>query len=119
MVDKTNKKTKTKPLSPSLREKKRYIRYEVLSETKLSQEKIEKAITKNTKALIGELNLSKTGMIILRNKYDEEKQSGIIKVNNKKVDEIKTALGLIKNVDDQAVIFTTTKVSGILKKATN
>jgi ribonuclease P/MRP protein subunit POP5 len=107
---------KEKPLQPTLREKKRYIVYEILSKTPLSFQDISKALTSSIKSFIGELGCAKAGIIIL-NKTKNNR--GILKVSHKSMDEVKAALTLIKEINDQKVIVKTIKTSGVLNKALN
>ena len=107
------KKKKLKPLLPSLREKKRYIAFEVISKDKADYSIIEKSILDSAKEYIGTLNLGKAGLMFLKNKYNKEKQTGIIKVNNKYLDHLRVSLALVNN---QAMIIRSLGASGILKK---
>jgi ribonuclease P/MRP protein subunit POP5 len=56
--------------------------------------------------------------MILKDKYNNETQKGLIRVNNKEVNNLRSALALIDNVDKKEAIFRTIGVSGVLKKAT-
>ncbi len=105
---------KEKQLLPSLREKKRYIVYEVLSNKSFSFSEISKAITAAIKNFIGELGCAKAGIILL-NKYKNNK--GILRVNHKSVDEVRSALTLIKEINNQKTVVKTIRTSGILNKA--
>ena len=109
------KKIKLKPLLPSLKEKKRYIVYEIISEKQFTPRDATAAIEKATKDFLGILGLSKAGIIILKERFKNNK--GIIRVNRKKVDNLKSSLMLIKKINKQDVIVKTLGVSGILKKA--
>ena len=44
-------------------------------------------------------------------------QRGVIRVNTKYLNDIKTGLSLVKKIDENRVIIKTVGVSGILKKA--
>ena len=55
--------------------------------------------------------------MILKDKYNKEKQRGIIKVNNKMVNNLKASLCFIKTIENQPVVVKSVGVSGILKKA--
>ena len=109
------KKIKLKPLLPSLKEKKRYIVYEIISEKQFTPRDATAAIEKATKDFLGILGLSKAGIIILKERFKNNK--GIIRVNNKYVDETKAALTLIKEINKTKVTFRSLGVSGILDKA--
>ena len=110
--------TKIKPVLPSLREKKRYLVFEIVSETKIDDlNKITEAILNSCHKYLGEMGMAKSGLLILNDKYNKEKQRGIIRVNNKMLDNLKAALCFIKEIDNKQVIVKSVGVSGILKKA--
>ncbi len=111
---------KLKPILPSLREKKRYLAFEIISKEKIK----DSAIVYNTLRsaamnFMGEIGMSNAGMIMLSDKWDIEKQRGIVKVNHKYVDHLRAAITLITNIGNQQVIVRSVGVSGILKKAQN
>ena len=96
-----------KPLLPSLKEKKRYVVFEVISESNSYPEKeIKDAFLK----LFGEIGLSEAGLIFLRNKYQNNR--GIIKVNHKNVDRLRASFCILKKP-----IIKSVGTSGTLKKA--
>lgn len=115
MVDVKNVQ-KLKPLLPSLREKKRYLLFEVVSDKKFDQKDINDEISKAKSRFFGTYLSSKAGIQILKNKFEDESQRGILRVNVKYVDHLKTALGLITQVNNNDATIRTVKVSGILKK---
>jgi RNase P/RNase MRP subunit POP5 len=89
---------KIKPILPSLKEKKRYILYE----GKLSRNAIKQGI----KDFIGEYGMAKAGIMFIKSKNNK----GIIKTNVKWLEQVKTALSLMKTRVKPV------KVSGTLKK---
>ncbi|MEK6937004.1 MAG: Rpp14/Pop5 family protein [Nanoarchaeota archaeon] len=98
---------KIKILLPSLRERKRYIEYRVIGGF------VEKEFLYSMiKRFIGELGMGKAGARILNHNGNK----GIIRVNNKHVDEVKMALALINNYNDKEIKVECTKVSGVLRK---
>ncbi len=64
------------------------------------------------KNFLGDLLMSKAGIIFLNSKNN----IGIIRVNNKYVDEVKTALALINNYMDNDIKVETVRVSGVINK---
>ena len=106
---------KIKPILPSLREKKRYLAFEIISQAPVSFTSANNAIYDNCFSYIGELGMSRAGVLILNDKYKNNK--GIIRVNHKNVDNLKSSLMIIKDINKQDVIVRTLGVSGILKKA--
>ena len=113
-------KTKLKPILPSLREKKRYLVFEVISREKISNaESVSNAIWDCSLHFLGQLGTAKAGIMVLKNKWDSTLQRGIIKVSHKHVDAVKAALVFARKIDDNEVIFRSLGVSGILRKAEN
>ena len=101
-----------------MKEKKRYLAFEIVSDSQIKDIKaISKQIMDKTLELIGQLGVAKAGVQVLSECWDAEKQKGIIKVNNKHVDELKAALTLVKSINGKEVIVKSIGVSGIMKKA--
>ncbi|HLC95875.1 MAG TPA: Rpp14/Pop5 family protein [Candidatus Nanoarchaeia archaeon] len=109
---------KLKPLLPSLREKKRYIAFEVISEGKIgSADSVEHAIFGSLLKLVGEKGAATAGIIMLKDRYNPETQRGILRTSTKGLKDSKQALTLIDSIEKKEVIVKTLGVSGILKKA--
>jgi ribonuclease P/MRP protein subunit POP5 len=106
---------KLKINQPTLREKERYIAFEVLSEERIMFSDLEAAIWNTEQDFFGELGTAKTSMWIIKNLYDENKQIGVIRCNNISVDKILTSLGLITRLGDIRVIFKILAISGTIK----
>ena len=96
-----------KHLLSSLKEKKRYLVYEAIDENINGEILIE--IAKDVcNRFLGELGMAKAGVMFLEDNFDNK---AVIKVNNKYVDEVRTALSLSE------IPLRVVGVSGILKKA--
>ncbi len=102
-----------KPLLPTLREKKRYIVFEIITESSLDSRTVKKEIVEKCTSFLGILDSAAAGIIMV----EYNRVMGILKVNNKYLNKIKMALALIKTIDGRRVIVNCIKVSGILKKA--
>ena len=106
-------KTKLKPVLPSLREKKRYVAFEVISREKIRDvNSVSNTISGCVLRFLGQLGAAKAGIMVLSNKWDAETQRGIIKVSHKYADKVRVALMLIKNF-----VVETKGISGTIKKA--
>ena len=104
---------KLKPLMPSLKERNRYLVLEVVSETKIDDKRLKESIITSVLKFLGELELAKAGLKII----DLKNNKIIIKATHLYVDKIKTALILIKKIDNKNIIIKTVNVTGSLKKA--
>ena len=106
-----------KSLLPTLKERKRYLAFEVISKEKIGNfSSISSAVWAKTKEFLGELGLAKAGIWLLPDKWNSSKQTGIIRVSHKHVNELKASLALIKNIDNFPVIVRSIGVSGMLNK---
>jgi ribonuclease P/MRP protein subunit POP5 len=109
---------KLKSLMPCLREKKRYLAFEIIGqETFTNIQYINRAIYNGIFDFLGRLDSAKAGVIIISNKYDLKKQRGLIRINHKYVNLVKSALIFISKINGKRAIIKTLGVSGILKKA--
>ncbi|MBN2422794.1 hypothetical protein JXB41_06195 [Candidatus Woesearchaeota archaeon] len=108
---------KNKPLLPSLKEKKRYLVFEVISEKEIYPDCVFDAIENSTGSLLGELDKGKSGIMILKKHYNEKLKKGLIKVNYKYLDKLRFSLALINKIKRNNVIIRSAGASGILKKA--
>ena len=112
--------TKLKPVLPTLREKKRYLVFEVISKGKItSLEQVSGAVHSSIFGLVGDFGAAKAGVMMLANKWNQQTQRGIIKVNHKQVDALKASLVFINSIENRDVIVRSLGVSGILRKAEN
>jgi len=110
-----------KQILPSLKEKNRYIVYSVNSfnidkddkdgkdSKELSFTGVKKIIQDNVLRFLGELEMAKANIYVMD---DFKYKKGIIKVNNKYVDKVRSSLILIKSP-----VIQTVGVSGTIKKA--
>ncbi|MDO8741209.1 MAG: Rpp14/Pop5 family protein [Candidatus Woesearchaeota archaeon] len=109
---------KLKAMMPSMRERKRYVAFQIISKEPIRPFKpVSDAIWQGCLRFLGELGAAKAGIWILADKFNEENQKGLIRVNHKYVDDLKGALALIKSINGAEVIVRSTGTSGIMKKA--
>ena len=104
-------------LLPSLRQKKRYVVFELISTKKFSFQEIKEAVDSSVALFLGQLGMARSSPLLLKEKFSPEKQRFIIKVNNKYVDELKAALTLNKKIKNTPVVIKSIITSGTLKKA--
>ncbi len=105
-------------LLPSLRQKKRYIAFNVQSETPISLADIQKDVELGLHTFLGDLGIATLVPLFIKEKSmaQDKNQKFIIKVNHTGVDQCKAALILIKKIKNVPVIITSVIVSGTLKK---
>jgi ribonuclease P/MRP protein subunit POP5 len=104
-------------LLPTLKEKKRYVVFEIISEKKFSLSEVKQFADERIYSFLGELGVARALPVFIEEKFNAEKQKFVIKVGHKYVDELKAALALGKSIKNTPVIIKSVTVSGILKKA--
>lgn len=103
-------------LLPSLRQKKRYVVFEIISDKKFSSAEVEKEVHQALLAFLGQLGVAKSAPMFLGEQFNKPKQRFLLKINRQYVDEAKAALTLIKKIKNNPVILKSLFVTGIIKK---
>jgi RNase P/RNase MRP subunit POP5 len=95
------KEEKLKPLSPTLRDKKRYIlvNFEVEKNYSLSFKEINKIVNFYLIEFLGILDYGKAGIWLLQDKFNEKDNTFVLKVNVKYKDKVKGILSLINGFE--------------------
>ncbi len=104
-------------LLPSLRQKKRYIAFEILSDRHFSFVEIKEEVRAALDRFLGSFGSAQASPMIISQRFDEQQQRFIIKVNNTFVDEVKMALIVCTHIKHSPVIIRSLLTSGTLKKA--
>lgn len=106
-----------KPLISSLRESNRYIAFEVLSKVEIKDfERVRDSIELEMRNFLGDLNLAKSGAIILRENWNPSSQRGVIKVERKYMDYIKGTLCMIEKIGNVDVVVRSLITSGMINR---
>ncbi len=106
-----------KTLPPSLRPRWRYIAYQVMSEEKVKLEDLMNTIWHSILNFLGEAGASQSGIWIIKNTYDENRQMGLIRCKHTAVEQVRTALALVQRVGDTRIVIRVLGVSGTIKTA--
>ena len=104
-----------KIISPSLRERERYVKFAVLSEGEVEYSDLEAAIWNTFLDFYGEQGVSKQSLWLIKNLWDTENQIGVIRCNNTNVNQVLAGLGLVSRLGDSRIIFKILKVSGTIR----
>ncbi|ODS39161.1 MAG: hypothetical protein A7316_06280 [Candidatus Altiarchaeales archaeon WOR_SM1_86-2] len=105
-----------KPLPPTLRERNRYVVFEIISENNgFSKGDVSKVIQNASLRFLGELGVSKMSLWLIE--WNGETRKGILKVNHKSVDEMRASIALIREINGKRAIFHVLGVSGTIKRA--
>ncbi len=103
------------PIPLSLRDKKRYLVFELICDKRLNEREVSFELKKNFLKLFGELGLSKMNYQFIQ--FNEKSNKGILKCRHTALDDLKAGLLLFKEVKGIQVIPKTLKASGTAKKA--
>ncbi|MGV8141985.1 MAG: Rpp14/Pop5 family protein [Candidatus Woesearchaeota archaeon] len=118
-------KPKQKVLLPTLKDQQRYVVYRILKTLPMSQVMFSKdfgilhnEIISKCNNTLGIFDGGNAGLMGV--KYNADKMSGVIRVDNKYVDKLKVCFGLIKELKEftgQSITVDCVYVSGMLNKA--
>ncbi len=100
----------------SMRERKRYIFFSILEKDSISFEEANKALRNEVLRFLGESGAADAGIIFPKELYNKNK--GIIRVANNKVNEAIMCLGLIKefNIKPEKTLGTLAKYKKIMEE---
>jgi len=82
------KQKRLKTLLPTLREKDRYISFQIISEEPVNYSELEGAIWNQFMDFYGEYGVSKMSLWLMKNLYSKKKQIGVVRCNNKSVQKV-------------------------------
>lgn len=102
---------------PTLREKKRYVAFEVINDNETDILKVKAAIQNSITTTFGVEGASRFGVWVMKDHFNHAKKVGLIRVNHRYVDQLKAAFSMITRIDNKQAIIQTIGVSGILNKA--
>jgi len=106
-----------KPLPPSLRGRRRYIAFHVISEEQILLDDLNNTIWHTILNFLGEHGASKTDIWFAKDTYDEKKQMGLIRCSHTSVEQIRTSLALIERIGDTRVVVKVLGISGTINAA--
>jgi len=105
---------KPKYLPPTLRDKNRYIAFQLIGERPFRKDEVKRAIWEASLSALGVLGSAKAKPWFIR--FDEKSQTGIVRVDRKHVEELRFALTLVTEINGSRAIFRTLGVSGTIKR---
>jgi len=104
-----------KILLPSLRKRKRYVLFKVISEEQINYPLFKELLNSTFLKFYGELEFSRFDFKLLDERWNEREQIGIVKCNHIFVPNIIVVLGLLQRIGDARVNVKILKVSGTIK----
>lgn len=109
--------SKPSTLPPSLRNSTRYIAFEIISEKPIEYRDVSNALWVSSLNFLGDLGASETKTWPIKNLYNADKQRGIIRCNQKRVEDVRAVLSLIDYMNDSKAIVNVLGVTGTIKSA--
>lgn len=106
---------KLKPIIPVLRQKKRFVKVQIISSKKFTFKEVSEDLIENIILYLGAIDFGKNGIWILKDKFDEKNQTIILKVSTKSKDRLVGVLALITKIAKIDCRLNVLRVSGTLK----
>ncbi|MBR9682096.1 MAG: ribonuclease P protein component 2 [Candidatus Aenigmarchaeota archaeon] len=106
-----------KILPPTLRDRKRYLAYQVVSDKKLEFSEINNVIWYSVMNFMGERGAAEADVWVIRNTYEDERKIGLIKCSHTSVEDVRTALALVQKMGENRLIIRVLGISGTMKAA--
>lgn len=103
-----------KIIPPTARERKRYLLVKVEADSPVEQKELENTITNACLQFLGELGVAKAGILVMSDTWNGK--AIIVKTSHKFVDETKSAISLIKSINNKKARLSIIKVSGAIGK---
>lgn len=98
-----------------MRENTRYLKFRIHSEEKVELSGFVDSFWDSAVDFLGSRTLSKASPWIIANKFDEEKQEGVIRVNREEIDAVRAALTLIQSFKGRNGFVEVVKISGAVR----
>jgi len=104
-------------LSPTLRERRRYMAFQVLCKENIPPTDIARAIWHSILNLLGELGTAQAEVWLVKNVYDEKSKMGLIRCGHTSVEHVRAALALVNRIGDAPVTIKVVGISGTISAA--
>ena len=104
-----------KPLPPALREKKRYVIFEIISEKPIEYGDFVSSVWNSMLEFLGEYGAAEAKLWLIQNLYEEKSQKGVIKCGHEYVEKVRAFLSLIQIVGETKSIVSVLGVTGTIK----
>jgi len=104
-----------KPFPAVLKEKKRYVIFEIISEKRVKEDAVKKAFFREIKSFIGINGMADAAPTVVY--FDEKSKKGVLKVDNRALKQVEQALSLIREISFNKCFVHIIKTTGTVKKA--
>jgi ribonuclease P/MRP protein subunit POP5 len=106
---------KMKVLPPTMRKKHRYVGFRVISEEPIMFTDLDSAVWNTALDFYGEHGVSSMDLWLIKNTWDENGQSAIIRCSSSAVPATIAFLGVISRLGDTRIAIDITKISGTIR----
>ncbi len=106
-------------LPPSLREKQRYMKFSIHAEENIELGEAVSAIWGSALNYLGEKGCSESNFWVIGNRFNREKQEGILRVRRERESDLRAALSLVEEFGSKKGFLKIEKTSGSIKKLRN
>ena len=110
---------KPKILPPTLREKERYIVFEIISESPVLYQDFSKALWFTASSFLGDLGAAESHPRIIKNLYSERMQRGIVRCRHDRTEHVRAALAMIRKIGGKDSVIKVLGITGTIKSAKN
>jgi ribonuclease P/MRP protein subunit POP5 len=104
-------------LSSTLRERRRYMAFQVVTKTEIPPSDIAGAIWHSILNLLGELGTAQAEVWLVKSVYDEKNRMGLVRCSHTAVEHVRTALALVSRIGDAPVTIKVIGISGTISAA--
>ena len=104
-------------LSPTLRDRRRYLAFQVITKTEIPPADIAREIWHSILNFLGELGTAQSEVWLVKSVYDEKNRMGLIRCNHTAVEHVRTALALVSRVNEVPVTIKVIGISGTISAA--
>ena len=106
-----------KTLPASMRPKKRYIVFEIISETPVLYKDVNFAAWGSFLSLLGHAGCADAKILVLENLYDQSAQRGVVRCRSSHVEQVRAALALVSIIGESRSIIKVLGVTGTISSA--
>ena len=109
--------TDPKQLPPSLRDIKRYVVFEIISENHVTYKDLVETLWTSVSNFLGEMQASKAKIWAIQNLFVEKSKKGIIRCSHTYVEHTRVVLSLIQFIGESRATVKVLGVTGTIKSA--
>lgn len=107
-----------KRLPPAIQEEQRYLEFQVRCENRVGLGEVVNTVWDAILGFTGSKGASEMDFWVMGDRFSEEKQKGVVKVNRDSEDELRAALALVDSIGGEKGFIEVTRASGTLKSLT-